>query len=187
MDALKTFLVSARRIGRVLAYTDGACELNKGDGGWACVFLAGEARHEIGGHVTGTTCNRMEVQAAIAALETIPPAIPLLILTDSEYLRLGVTEWMPRWKSKGWRRGPRIRSWRETPYRDVKNLDQWQALDALIAGREVRWERVAGHSGHSHNDRADKLAVRFRREGIGASVQLPEQLNRLDCDPALLR
>ncbi|MEO1549283.1 MAG: ribonuclease HI [Pseudomonadota bacterium] len=138
----------------VIAYTDGACSGNPGPGGWGVVLEArtGEdviKSRELQGGAAHTTNNRMELMAAITALETLERPSALTVVTDSVYVRDGVTKWIHGWKRNGWRTSAK---------KEVKNADLWQALDAAQARHEVRWEWVKGHAGHPQNERADALA-----------------------------
>lgn len=139
----------------VALYTDGACSGNPGPGGWAYILIhpaSGKTAENSGGEAV-TTNNRMELQAVVEGLQALKRPTSVILYTDSVYVGKGISEWMPKWKSSGWRR-------REgTSWKEVKNVDLWQLLDRLIAEHEVRYVRVAGHSGHPENDRCDELAV----------------------------
>jgi ribonuclease HI len=139
----------------VRAYTDGACKGNPGPGGWGVLLRWGKVEKELCGGELATTNNRMELMAVIMALEAMKRPICLEIVTDSQYVKRGVEEWMPRWKRNGWQTADR---------KPVKNRDLWERLDSAIGGHQVRWKWVKGHAGHAENERADKLANR----GIGA-------------------
>jgi ribonuclease HI len=130
-------------------YTDGGCRPNPGVGGWGVILLSKDKRKELSGGEMNTTNNRMELTAAVRALEALKRPCKAILHTDSEYLRNGVTSWMKTWKRNNWRgtAGP------------VKNRDLWEQLDALVQKHEVHWRWVAGHSGHEHNDRCDELAT----------------------------
>ena len=133
----------------VAIYTDGACSGNPGPGGWGAVLRwRGHAR-ELSGFEPATTNNRMELLAAINALETLKRPMPVLLYTDSNYLRQGITTWLPAWKSRGWRTADK---------KPVKNQDLWQRLEQTLARHEVEWRWVRGHSGDPDNERADELA-----------------------------
>lgn len=138
----------------LFAYTDGACSGNPGPGGWGVLMLAREGgavvkERELSGGEMMTTNNRMELLAAISALETLARPSELTIITDSAYVKNGVTEWIHGWKRNGWR----------TAGRDpVKNADLWQRLDAAQARHKVQWRWIKGHAGHAENERADALA-----------------------------
>lgn len=134
---------------RVEAWTDGACRGNPGPGGWGALLRSGGLERELKGAEPQTTNNRMELTAAIMALESLKRPCSVDLYTDSQYVRGGVTEWMTGWKKNGWRTASR---------QPVKNRDLWEALDAATARHEVRWHWVKGHSGHPENDRADALA-----------------------------
>lgn len=135
----------------VEVWTDGACRGNPGPGGWGAVLRwNGHERHLWGGEPT-TTNNRMELTAALRALEALKRHCVVDLYTDSEYLRKGILEWLPNWKRRQWRTASR------TP---VKNADLWQLLDALSQQHDVRWHWVKGHSGDPGNELADALANR---------------------------
>ena len=138
----------------LFAYTDGACSGNPGPGGWGVLMVAREGgkvvkERTLSGGEAHTTNNRMELMAAISALEALTKATDLTIITDSVYVKNGITEWMVGWKRKGWRTaaGP-----------PVKNVDLWQRLDAAQADHKVVWRWIKGHAGHAENERADQLA-----------------------------
>jgi ribonuclease HI len=135
--------------GRVVIHTDGACSGNPGPGGWGAILEWGGRRREIKGGEAHTTNNRMELMAAISALETLKRPCDVDLHTDSQYLRQGITSWIHGWKRNGWKTADR---------KPVKNVDLWQRLDAAIARHTVRWHWVRGHSGHDLNERADELA-----------------------------
>jgi ribonuclease HI len=136
------------------AYTDGACSGNPGPGGWGVLMRAIDQgsivkERELSGGEALTTNNRMELMAAISALETLARPTGIIIVTDSAYVKNGITEWMAAWKRRNWRTaaGPA-----------VKNLDLWQRLDAAQARHSVTWQWIKGHAGHAGNERADALA-----------------------------
>ena len=133
----------------VTAYTDGACSGNPGPGGWGVVLIYGDARRELSGGESPTTNNRMELMAAIAALETLKRPCTIEIHTDSNYLRDGITKWVHGWRRNGWRTADK---------KPVKNVDLWQRLIAAAAVHEVTWHWLKGHAGHPENERADELA-----------------------------
>jgi len=139
----------------VIIHTDGACSGNPGPGGWAAILAYGDRRKERKGGDAHTTNNRMELTAAIAALEALKRPCLVDIHTDSEYLRNGIMRWMQQWKRNGWRTADK---------KPVKNVDLWQQLDAAAVKHRVRWRWLRGHAGHALNERADQLA----REAIAA-------------------
>ena len=134
---------------RVEIFTDGACSGNPGPGGWAAILRAGSHEKEIFGGERLTTNNRMELMAAIKALEALKKPSTAVIHTDSRYVMDGLTQWLPRWKRNGWKTADK---------KPVKNGDLWRALDEQVARHDVIWRWVEGHSGHLENERADKLA-----------------------------
>jgi ribonuclease HI len=133
----------------VIIHTDGACSGNPGPGGWGAILQWNEHYKELKGGDSHTTNNRMELTAAIMALEALKRRCIVDIHTDSEYLRQGITGWIFAWKRNGWRTADR---------KPVKNVDLWQRLDAALSHHTVRWHWVRGHSGHDLNQRADDLA-----------------------------
>ena len=132
-------------------HTDGACRGNPGPGGWGAVLRAAGTEKEIWGGELATTNNRMELTAAIMALESLRRPCRVQVYTDSEYLRKGITEWLKNWKLRGWKTAAR---------KPVKNEDLWRRLDELAVRHDVRWHWVKGHAGHAGNERADQLANR---------------------------
>ena len=134
----------------VVIYTDGACEGNPGPGGWAAVLMSGAHRKEISGGEAATTNNRMELRSAIAALAVLKEPCQVALHTDSQYLRDGITRWLPGWKRNGWRTREK---------KAVKNADLWRELEAGAARHRVSWCWLKGHAGHEHNERCDQLAV----------------------------
>lgn len=151
---------------RVTIHTDGGCEGNPGPGGWAAVLEAGERKKEISGGAVATTNNRMEMQAAIAALEALKQPCEVEFFTDSQYLREGVTKWLASWK---------VRGWKTVGKQPVKNEDLWRALDAAVARHRIRWHWLKGHAGHAVNERCDQLATaeiaRIKREHTPAQLR----------------
>jgi len=141
---------------RVTVYTDGACSGNPGPGGWGAILAFGAHEKELMGGEAHTTNNRMELTAAIAALEALTRPCAVDLHTDSEYLKNGITGWIRKWKQNGWRTADK---------KPVKNVDLWRRLDAALHQHDVRWHWVKGHAGHAMNERADALA----REGIVAA------------------
>ena len=138
---------------KVVIHTDGACSGNPGPGGWGAILEAGSHRKEIKGGETETTNNRMEMTAAIEALEALKGPSEVDLYTDSNYLRGGITSWIKGWKKNGWRTAAR---------KPVKNVELWQRLEQAEERHTVRWHWVKGHVGHDENERADELA----REGM---------------------
>lgn len=133
----------------VQIYTDGACKGNPGPGGWGAVLRYGENEKQLCGGEMNTTNNRMELMAAIAALDALKQPCNVILTTDSQYVRKGITEWLAGWKRNGWKTASK---------QPVKNADLWQQLDALTANHKVDWRWVKGHSGHPGNELADQLA-----------------------------
>ena len=140
---------------KLIIYTDGACSGNPGPGGWGAIMIYGENRKELKGGEAETTNNRMEVIAAINAIEAIKNGfnIPIELHTDSSYLRDGITKWINGWKRNGWKTSQK---------KPVKNEDLWRHLDELRKDHNISWHWVKGHAGHPLNERADELA----REGM---------------------
>jgi len=134
---------------RIEIYTDGACRGNPGPGGWAATLESGEHFRELSGAEADTTNNRMGLTAVIRALEALKRPSQVIVHTDSEYVRRGITEWMRAWKARDWRTADR---------KPVKNRDLWELLDAAAARHEVDWRWVKGHSGVPGNERVDALA-----------------------------
>jgi ribonuclease HI len=137
----------------LFAYTDGACSGNPGPGGWGAVLIArdGDAvvkERDLKGGEAHTTNNRMELLAAINALETLVGPSTLTVVTDSSYVKDGITKWIYGWKAKGWKKKGG----------EIKNIDLWQRLDAARDRHDVTWKWVKGHAGHAENERADELA-----------------------------
>jgi ribonuclease HI len=136
---------------QVVIYTDGACKGNPGPGGWGAWLVAGSHEKELFGGERSTTNNRMELTAVIEALASLKRTCDVTIYTDSEYVRKGITEWLPAWKARGWKTADR---------KPVKNVELWQRLEALAALHHVHWRWVKGHAGDPGNERADALANR---------------------------
>lgn len=141
----------------VIAYTDGSCLINPGPGGWAAILVRDGIEQVMTGYEPQTTNNRMELRAALSVLESISDKNLIIeIHTDSEYLKKGITEWMPVWKARNWKRKAGA----------LANLDLWQALDAQISRLDVRWYWLRGHNGHHFNTRVDKLARQAIRQSM---------------------
>ena len=141
---------------KVTIYTDGACSGNPGPGGWGAILQFNGTEKELMGGEAHTTNNRMELLAAISALEALKRPCAVALYTDSEYLRGGITGWINSWKKNGWRTKDK---------KPVKNIDLWQRLDAALGGHRIQWHWIKGHAGHAMNERADQLA----REGLVAA------------------
>ena len=150
---------------QVVIYTDGACKGNPGPGGWGVYLRSGDVEKDLFGGEAQTTNNSMELTAVIEALKALKRPCQVQVYMDSEYVRKGITEWLPGWKARGWKTAAK---------QPVKNVDLWQALDVLVSagGHDIDWRWVKGHSGDKYNDIADELA----REAIGV----------IKCDPTLL-
>ena len=133
----------------VIIYTDGACRGNPGRGGWGVILRYKGTVKELHGGDKETTNNRMELMAAIQALEALKKPCTVQLYSDSSYVLKGITEWLPNWKKRGWKTASN---------HPVKNVDLWQRLDAAIAQHQIEWRWVKGHSGNTGNERADTLA-----------------------------
>lgn len=133
----------------VIIYTDGACRGNPGPGGWGAVLTYGSKKRELSGSEKETTNNRMELLAAIQALESLKRSCKVSLYTDSQYVRKGILEWMDNWKKRGWKTAAR---------KPVKNQDLWISLDTVLTRHDVDWHWVKGHSGVAGNEHADSLA-----------------------------
>ena len=132
----------------VTIYTDGACDPNPGPGGWAVLLIYNKREQTLTGSERQTTNNRMELTAAIEALKALKKPSQVEFFTDSQYLRLGITDWIPNWRARNWRRkGGKL-----------ANVDLWQALDKYIQDHQINWHWVRGHSGNRNNQRVDRLA-----------------------------
>ena len=151
---------------RVQIWTDGACAGNPGPGGWGALLIWGGHERELSGGEATTTNNRMELTAAIRALDALKRPMLVDLHTDSAYLRNGITTWLKDWKARGWRTADK---------KPVKNLDLWQALEAARARHEVNWHWVKGHAGDPGNEHADALA----RKGM---APFKETANRSQAD-----
>lgn len=152
----------------ITIYTDGACHRNPGPGGWGVVLRFGEHEKQLYGGEPDTTNNRMELMAAIKALEALTEAHPVQLWTDSQYVRQGITSWISGWKRKGWK---------TSAGQPVKNDDLWRRLDSIAAKYEIDWRWVKGHAGHEGNELADRLATRGAVEfgGSTGAVGAPRQ------------
>jgi ribonuclease HI len=134
---------------KVVIHSDGGCHGNPGPGGWAAVLEHGQTKRELSGGVPATTNNRMELQAAIEALNALKEPCEVEFHTDSEYVKNGVTGWLVNWKRNGWRTKSK---------KPVKNEDLWHALDSAVARHKIEWHWLKGHAGHPGNERCDQLA-----------------------------
>lgn len=143
-------------ISQVEVYTDGSCLGNPGPGGYGVVLRAGKHEKELNRGFRLTTNNRMELMAAVVALNSLKRRCTVELYTDSEYVRQGITKWIHGWKQKGWKTAGK---------KAVKNQDLWQALDAAITRHQINWHWVKGHSGHPENERCDQLARIAAEEG----------------------
>lgn len=130
-------------------YTDGACRGNPGPGGWGALLRAGKHEKELWGGEHHTTNNRMEMTAVIESLKAMKRPSDIVLTTDSQYVRKGITEWIEGWKRKNWQTAAR---------KPVKNADLWKEIDRLAATHNIEWKWVKGHSGHAENERVDELA-----------------------------
>jgi ribonuclease HI len=133
---------------QVTIFTDGSCSPNPGPGGWAALLRSGTHEKELSGFEAKSTNNRMELTAALRALQALQQPCRVSLYTDSEYLKRGITEWMPGWRARGWRRKEG----------ELKNVELWQALDAELKKHQVSWHWVRGHAGQRENERVDVLA-----------------------------
>ena len=134
---------------KVKIFTDGACSGNPGPGGWGAILRWNGTEKELKGGEPETTNNRMELMAAIQALETLKRDVQADLYTDSTYVQKGITEWIHSWKKRGWKTAAK---------KSVKNEDLWRRLDEAVARHDVKWHWVKGHAGHAENERADELA-----------------------------
>ena len=142
---------AAKPLHSVAIYTDGGCRPNPGPGAWAAILRYKDHEKAISGKSNSrTTNNRMELQAAIEALKNLKQSCSVTIYTDSQYLRQGITEWLPRWLENGWRNSQR---------KPIKNQDLWKELNEATSQHQLNWEWVAGHSGNSHNESAHSLVL----------------------------
>ena len=144
-----------KELPRVTIYTDGACDPNPGPGGWAVLMQFGDREKTLEGSEAPTTNNRMELTAALRALQALNQPCEVDLFTDSEYLKRGITEWLPGWRKRQWRRKGG----------DLANADLWQALDEISTQHQITWHWVRGHAGNINNQRVDILARRAARQG----------------------
>ena len=139
--------------------TDGACKGNPGKGGWAFILRFGEHKKEVFGCCPHTTNNRMELAAVIEGLKRLKEPCSVEIITDSEYVRNGITQWIHGWKRKGWK---------TSATKEVKNQDLWMLLDKLVSTHDAHWKWTKGHASHEDNNRCDELASRAAEEQISS-------------------
>ena len=153
----------------VVIYTDGGCSPNPGPGGWAAILITGAHQKELKGGELHTTNNRMELMAAISALEALKQPCVVDMNTDSQYVRDGIMKYINNWKRNGWRTASK---------EPVKNVDLWRRLDAVAQTQTVHWHWVKGHSGDHYNDRADELVHEAREEvkqGMNPALVMPRE------------
>jgi ribonuclease HI len=144
---------------QVQLITDGACLGNPGKGGWACILRYGDHKREVFGSEPHTTNNRMELTAAIEGMRLLKESCSVEVVTDSNYLKNGITTWIHGWKRNGWKTADK---------KPVVNQDLWMELDALVASHKVKWEWTKGHASHEDNNRCDELASEAAREQISS-------------------
>ena len=140
---------TSEQVTKVQVYTDGACRGNPGPGGWGALLRYNDTEKELYGAERATTNNRMELMAAIQALESLKRPCEVSLTTDSQYVRKGITEWIDNWKRRGWKTADK---------KPVKNQDLWQRLEQATHKHKIHWKWIKGHSGHAENERADALA-----------------------------
>jgi ribonuclease HI len=157
-EAIAPSAVSVSQAAAIEIWTDGACRGNPGPGGWGALLRSGTHERELHGGARATTNNRMELTAVIEALAALKRSSRVVVHTDSQYVKLGITEWMPQWVRRGWKTADR---------KPVKNVDLWQQLAEQAARHEVEWRWVRGHAGNAGNERADALANRGIDEALG--------------------
>ena len=141
--------MNSEKMTEVEIYTDGACRGNPGPGGWGVWMVSGPHEKELFGGELNTTNNRMELTAVITALRALRRPCRVILLTDSQYVQKGISEWIVGWKARGWRTADK---------KPVKNADLWQELDEATRRHDIQWRWVKGHAGHEGNERADRLA-----------------------------
>lgn len=138
-----------KKMNEVEIYTDGACRGNPGPGGWGVWMIAGDHEKELFGGAPDTTNNRMELMAVIEALRALKRPCKVILHTDSQYVQKGISEWVHKWKARGWRTADK---------KPVKNVDLWTELDQATAQHDIEWRWIKGHAGHEGNEKADQLA-----------------------------
>jgi len=146
---------------QVEIFTDGACKGNPGPGGWGAILRFKGTQKELFGGAEDTTNNRMELLAVIKALQALTKPVGVIITTDSQYVKKGITEWITNWKRNGWKTAAR---------KPVKNSDLWMQLDELVKQYPIEWKWVKGHSGHAENELADELANRGVEQLVGGHL-----------------
>ncbi len=144
-------------------FTDGACSGNPGPGGWGVILRFGAHEKELSGFSPSTTNNRMELLAAIRALESLKKSCRVILNTDSAYLKNGITIWIHDWKKRGWRKSNK---------KPVENVDLWQRLDTLASQHNIEWRWIRGHEGHPENERVDRLAVSAIKKGLAGEMDI---------------
>ena len=149
---------ASEKITKVQVFTDGACRGNPGPGGWGALLRYNDTEKELYGAERATTNNRMELMAAIQALESLKRPCEVTLTTDSQYVRKGITEWIDNWKRRGWKTADK---------KPVKNQDLWQRLEAATHQHTIHWKWIKGHSGHTENERVDALANKAVDELLG--------------------
>jgi len=149
-------------------FTDGACSGNPGPGGWGVILSSGKYEKELSGFSPDTTNNRMELLAAIRALESLKKPCRVILTTDSSYLKNGITIWIHDWKKRGWRKSNK---------KPVENVDLWQRLDTLASQHNIEWRWIRGHQGHPENDCADRLAVSAVKKGLAGEMDVASMGN----------
>lgn len=151
---------------KVQMITDGSCIGNPGPGGWACILRSGDAERELKGSDPRTTNNRMELTAAISGLSTLREQCEVELITDSQYLKQGITEYLPRWRTN---------AWRTSNGKPVQNRDLWQELDEVVQQHVIHWVWVAGHAEHCVQNRCDALALAAAREQAAVAEGVDQQ------------
>lgn len=142
-------------------FTDGACSGNPGPGGWGAILRYGDHEKELSGFSRHTTNNRMELLAAISAIEALKRTTVGELTTDSSYVRDGITKWIHNWKKNGWKKSNR---------KPVENKDLWERLDAAVSSHQIIWHWIRGHTGHAENERADRLATDAIKKGARGEI-----------------
>ena len=153
---------------QVEIFTDGSCLGNPGPGGYGAILRYRGYEKTFSAGYTRTTNNRMELMAAIVALEALKEHCEVILSTDSQYVRQGITQWIHNWKKRGWKTADK---------KPVKNVDLWQRLDAALGQHQIKWEWVKGHAGHPENERCDELARRIRSSELSTSSLMAKRSN----------